>query len=98
MIMEKLNIIVAVVIALCFSKISLASGKPKYAIGDCITPINKNYSWFGEIARIEAFSSIEGFPDKSYILWFPTFHSNSVIFSKSIEKHTKKVSRELCFK
>jgi len=41
-------------------------------------------------------SSIEGFSGKNYILFFKSYQSNSVIFSKSIEVSTKKVDEKLC--
>ena len=72
--------------------------KPKYIRGDCITPIDPKYSWFGEYAKVEFYSSIDEFPDKKYILLFPNFRSNSVVFSKSIEVKTKKVDKHLCNK
>ena len=72
--------------------------KPKYIRGDCITPIDPKYSWFGKNAKVESYSSIDSFSDKNYILWFPNFRSNSVVFSQSIEVKTKKVDKQLCSK
>jgi hypothetical protein len=71
----------------------------KYHRGDCITPIEKSYSWYGKYALVEAYSAIEGFTKaKSYILAFPQNGSNNAIFSKKIESTTKKVEAELCGK
>jgi len=83
-------------ILIFFPLASSAVSAQKYKATNCITPITKNYSWFGKYARVEAFSKIEGFPKKNYILAFPTSISNSVIFSQEIEKHTKKVNENYC--
>jgi hypothetical protein len=81
---------------LVFSFSILANEKPKYVRGDCITSIDQKYSWFGKTAKVEAYSSINGFSYKNYILLFNNYQSNSVIFSKSIEISTKKVDKKLC--
>ncbi|PAJ71708.1 hypothetical protein CJF42_25270 [Pseudoalteromonas sp. NBT06-2] len=73
-----------------------ANEKPNYTRGDCITPIDQKFSWFGKTAKVEAYSSIDGFSGKNYILLFNNYQSNSVIFSKSIEVSTKKVDKSLC--
>jgi len=70
--------------------------KPKYIRGDCITPIDHKYSWFGQYAKVEFYSSMDEFSDKNYILLFRNYRSNSVVFSQSIEVKTKKVDKELC--
>jgi len=70
--------------------------KSKYIRGDCITPIDHKYSWFGQYAKVESYSSIDSFSDKNYILLFRNYRSNSVVFSQSIEVKTKKVDKELC--
>jgi hypothetical protein len=75
----------------------IANESPKYIRGDCITPTVQKYSWFGYVAKIEAISKIDGLSsNKNYILWFPKFRSNSVIFSRDIEFKTKKVDSRLC--
>jgi len=83
-------------ILIIFPLTSNAIGAPKYKATDCITPITNNYSWFGKYARVEAFSKIEGFPKKNYILSFPTSISNSVIFGQEIENNTKRVNQNFC--
>ena len=65
---------------------------PKYKRGDCITPTNENYSWFGEYAKVEAFvleSTVT--KNKSYVLSFPTYKTSNNLFDKEIERDTKKV-------
>jgi hypothetical protein len=77
----------------------LANANPgsKYAKGDCITPVDNDYSWYGKYARVEAFSRIDGVSEKPvYVLAFPKSASNSVIFEQSIETHTHKVEKGLC--
>lgn len=65
---------------------------PKYKYGDCITPTNESYSWFGEYAKVEAFVlESKGTKNRSYVLWFPTYKSINNLFNKEIEKDTKKV-------
>lgn len=71
--------------------------EPKYKRGDCITPIDVTYTWYGQYARVEAFSSLEGFSlSKKYILAFPNSISNDAIFYQQIELFTKKVNPKLC--
>jgi hypothetical protein len=83
-----------------FPVLAFAFGdNPKYQRGDCITPVEKSYSWYGKYASVEAYSVIEGFSKtKSYILAFPLTGSNSVIFNKTIETATEKVEPMLCGK
>ena len=65
---------------------------PKYQFGDCITPTDKAYSWYGEYAKVEAYvQKAEGISGSSYVLWFPTYKSNNNMFVKDIELSTKKV-------
>lgn len=74
-----------------------ATLQSKYARGDCITPVDKDYSWYGKYARVEAFSRIDGISEKpAYILAFSKSPSTSVIFEQSIELHTEKVRNDLC--
>lgn len=68
----------------------------KYEAGDCITPINTKYTWHGQYARVVAFSKIDGFQGQNYILAFPRYGSNSVIFSQGIEQDTKQVDPFYC--
>ena len=69
---------------------------PKYSVNDCITPTDVTYSWYGKYARVETFSKIDGYPGKNYVITFPSYASNSSIFSTDIESHTKKVNAEYC--
>jgi hypothetical protein len=70
---------------------------PKLAAGDCITPTNRSYSWYGVFARVEAVSRIEGYgSERRYILSFREFVSNSAILSSEIESNVKRVERTLC--
>lgn len=85
-----------IITALLLPHIATASDVYKYKKGDCITPTNSSYSWYGNNARIEAISKIEGYENVSYILAFPHSISNSVIFSTSIEKNTKKIPGSKC--
>ena len=66
---------------------------PKYEYGDCITPTDSTYSWYGEYAKVEAFViKSKGHKGSSYVLWFPEYKSSDVLFMKSfIEADTKKV-------
>jgi len=65
---------------------------PKYQFGDCITPTDKTYTWYGKYAKVEAYvQKAEGISGSSYVLWFPTYKSNNNIFVKDIELSTKKV-------
>ena len=65
---------------------------PKYKRGDCITPTNESYSWFGEYAKVEAFVlESKGIKDKAYVLNFQTYKSRNNLFNKEIERDTKKV-------
>ena len=73
-----------------------ASENPKYSRGECITPTDRSYSWFGKHARVEAFSSIDGFSGENYILAFPDNVSNNSIYGKSIENNTQLVNKEYC--
>jgi len=68
----------------------------KYQKGDCITPTDKSYSWFGKFARVEAVSAIGGYVGLQYVLAFPSSVSNSVLFSIDIEANTKVVDKAKC--
>lgn len=86
---------------LAFSLLLLCSGlavaeESKYSRGDCITPTNKTYSWTGKFARVDAFSGIDGYSGKVYILTFPNAVSNDSIFGRTIEKDTKLVDKKNC--
>ena len=86
---------------LVFSLCSVASWSsavtPKFYAGDCVTPIDKTFTWYGKFARVDAVSKIEGFSEERlYILAFPNAVSNSVLFSLEIEKSVAKVPRDFC--
>ena len=84
---------------LALSVSACADEAPKYQRGDCITPINESYTWYGKFAKVEAYSPIENFTkEKSYILAFPFHGSGNAIFIKEIEAATKKVRTSLCEK
>ena len=69
----------------------------KYERGDCITPTDESYSWYGKYALVNAFSRIDGVTsNKSYILSFPYDGSTDAIYDKEIEGYIKRVSPELC--
>jgi len=78
----------------CFSGSLNTSGK--YQRYDCITPIDSSYSWYGEVAIVKAFSTIEGFSGRLYILSFPWYQSESVIFDSEIESATVSVPYGRC--
>ena len=86
-------------LAMCISALSFLSApsyaEPKYERGDCITPVDPSYSWFGKYAIVEAYSAVEGFTGKSYILAFPR-GSRSALFSEEVEQYTKKVELSFC--
>lgn len=90
----KIKYICLLILVLSFG--AAANVKSKYVRGDCITPIDQKFSWFGKTAKVEAYSSIDGFSGKNYILLFNNYQSNSVIFTKSIEASTKEVDKKLC--
>ena len=87
---------ILILIPLLIILTGFSDDKPKYIRGDCITPIDPWYSWFSEFAKVEFYTSIDGISGKKYILVFPNYQSNSVVFSKSIEEKTKKVDKYLC--
>lgn len=44
-----------------------------------------NYSWFGEFAKVEAYSRIKGFAGPQYILYFPTYKANAVVLDQKLK-------------
>ena len=46
--------------------------------------------------RVEAYSSIDGFQGKNYVLLFLTYQTKAVIFDRSIEANTVKVPSKYC--
>ena len=74
-----------------------SAATPKFRAGDCVTPIDLTFTWYGKFARVVAASKIEGFGgEKLYVLAFPNSVSNSVLFSLEIEKSVAKVEGYLC--
>jgi len=67
-----------------------------YKRGDCILAIEPSYSWVNHYARVEAYSSIDGFQGKNYVLLFLTYQTKAVIFDRSIEANTVKVPSKYC--
>ena len=67
-----------------------------YKRGDCILAIEPSYSWVNHFARVEAYSSIDGFQGKNYVLLFLTYQTKAVIFDRSIEANTVKVPSRYC--
>jgi hypothetical protein len=61
------NLIVATSLLLISASGLASDEKGKYEQGDCITATDTGYSWFGEFAKVEAYSRIKG------ICW-PTVH------------------------
>ena len=68
----------------------------EYKRGDCITPTDTTYSWFGQYAEVQAFTVAEGFREPIYVLSFPNWVSNSAMFGKDIERFTTKVAEDNC--
>jgi hypothetical protein len=98
-IMDRTMFRIIIIAMLALSVSACADEAPKYQRGDCITPINESYSWYGKFAKVEAYSPIENFTkEKSYILAFPFHGSGNAIFIKEIEAATKKVRTSLCEK
>lgn len=91
--MRFLGISIAVILILSVAQASAM----KYQKGDCITPTDSSYSWFGKIARVEAVSKIDGFGlEKHYILVILDYKSNSVVFDQDIENVTRKITSRTC--
>ena len=69
---------------------------PKYESGDCITPIDPAYSWYGQYARVEALGKIPDYEGETYTLEFPNYNSADKHFARYIEFDTKAVDLENC--
>ena len=91
-------------LVLVFIGCSWLFDQPKYELGDCITPtdpISSLYqisSWHWEYARVDDFvPKSKDFSGGAYVLWFPNYKSNTVLFRKAfIESDTKKVNPTNC--
>ena len=90
------NLMIAGSLLLLSVNCSASTEKGKYDQGDCIMANDSNYSWFGEFAKVEAYSRIKGFAGPQYILFFPTYKADAVLFGPEIEQHTIKVGNNLC--
>jgi hypothetical protein len=70
----------------------------KYDLGDCITPIQENWSWYKEYAVVDDFgTSMKADGATVYFLVFPNRVSASGSFNKNqIDQYTTKVPWEYC--
>ena len=91
-----MNNILIITLLIFISVIACSAKEPKYKPGNCITPTDKNYSWYGKYARVDAFTEVDGYSGKNYILTFPMYTSNSSIFNQDIESYTKLVDVNNC--
>ena len=92
------KVIIASILALASTSCMAADETGKYEQGDCITAIDTSYTWFGEFAKVEAYSRIKGFAGPQYILYFPTYKANAVVFGPEIEGHTMQGPNSFCQK
>lgn len=85
--------ILALTLILGFMGCSEMVDPPKYEYGDCITPTDPTYTWYGEYAKVEAFvvEGIKGYQSNAYVLNFPNYLTTRNLFIKEIESDTKKV-------
>ena len=74
-------------------------GEPRYAIGDCITPINEDWSWYNEYAVVDDYGTSMKFNNApTYRLVFPNRTAATGPFNaKQLDAVTMKVSWEYCF-
>lgn len=88
---------ILILITLLFVTISHSA---KYKVGDCITPTNSNYSWYGKYARVtNVESGFDMFIGKSemYYLNFINYDTRANKFvANIIDTETKKVSNYHC--
>jgi len=86
---------------------SLASGEDKYRYkeGDCITPTNENWSWYGKVVRVlGAFRRLDDVP--SYDIYLLQFNPKNAapwdkpitgqFFLEDVEKNTQKIPSWMC--
>lgn len=90
------KVLITALLALASTTCLASDETGKYEQGDCIMAKDTSYTWFGEFAKVEAYSRIKGFAGPQYILYFPTYKANAVVFSPEIEGHTIKVAKNLC--
>ncbi|MEQ5111228.1 MULTISPECIES: hypothetical protein [Providencia] len=93
----SLKATIAITLPLMFISLHAYSSKEmKYKAGDCITPTNPEYTWHGYYASVIAAGNVDGYSGDNYVLYFPKYKSRDVIFTRSIEKETKKVNSSYC--
>ena len=74
----------------------------KYEIGDCITPTNSSYSWYGKVAKVQMVGITDDYQERNgYALEFvndpmSTGMRHYGIFSRRIEDNTTTVIAEKC--
>lgn len=92
--MKKLLGLLLVITALAFAK------GPKYKVGDCITPTNPTYTWYGKYAKVTALEDgYDIFKGTStmYYLNFREYDTRANKFvAVIIDNETKKVPYYLC--
>ena len=96
--MKSLLFIIAVFFLLISSTLRLTAQtnhvSSKYKIGDCITPIDPMWSWFGKVGKIEDIVSSKKFSGEVYYLNIPESNIAKTGFfhMPSIDDRTVKVT------
>lgn len=62
----------------------------KYDVGDCITPTDTTYIWYGKYAKITGIYEVWG--KVRYTLTFYKYDSSSNLFDIEIDKYTVSVN------
>jgi hypothetical protein len=80
--------------------VSSFANSPKYKVGDCITPFDISFSWFGAYARVTAVlegkDAIEG-KTMLYQMNFINYDTKANEFvAKIIDSSTTKVDTQFC--
>ena len=95
----------AIVFLLCSNSVwafDIALLNLKYHVGDCITPINPSYTWFGKVAKVRMVGiTDDARSPNGYALEFvndplSTGMRHYGILSKRIEDNTTAVSADMC--
>jgi hypothetical protein len=74
----------------------------KYRVGDCITPTNPNYTWFGKVAKVRMVGitddarSTNGYALEFVKDSFENGMSNYGIFAGFIDNNTTAVAKQRC--
>ncbi len=76
------------------------ANESKYKIGDCITPTDKSYSWFGYFAKVTGIETGADLLDGNTLMYLLNFRdydtqSNKYV-AKAIEPSTKVVDKVFC--